>query len=236
MHNSPCKNDYETNGAILVPGLLNDDAFFDVEQKLLNVINSQFSCNNLQNKGWVEFASQNPDTVSELYMAVANLPESIALGKHENITSIIRLLIGERAKIYEKIPLRIDVPLETKELAAWHQDDFYVKGAPNEVTAWIPLQDTAMHNGALSVMKQSHKHGKIPHTIHWGKKTMPEGVFDLPIHIMEMKRGDVLFFNSYTLHTGNMNFSQYIRYSLQMRYTSRDLGAPSTLMGTVYDL
>ena len=138
-------------------------------------------------------------------------------------------------KFYSKIPLRIDVPLETKELAVWHQDDFYVKGAPNEITAWIPLQDTPMHMGALSVMKKSHHYGRLEHDIEWGKKSMSTGVYDLPINIIEMQRGDVLLFRTFLLHTSNINFSNFIRYSIQIRFTSEMLGEPSVIMGELND-
>ena len=69
----------------------------------------------------------------------------------------------------------------------------------------------------------------------WGKKSMPVGVYDLPINIIEMKRGDVLLFNSYLLHTSNINFSNLIRYSIQIRFTSEKLGKPSKIMGKLYD-
>ena len=128
------------------------------------------------------------------------------------------------------------MPLETKEPVVWHQDDFYVKGAPNEITAWIPLQDTPMHMGALSVMKKSHLYGRVKHDTVWGKKSMPTGVYDLPINIIEMKRGDVLLFNSFLLiDTKNINFSRFIRYSIQVRFTSELLGEPSKIMGELYE-
>ena len=150
---------------------------------------------------------------NNIYNEVADLIECVELAKTDNIKFTVQRLLGEKARIYGKIPLRIDVPLETKELAVWHQDDFYVQGAPNELTAWIPLQDTPMHMGALSVMKKSHHNGKLAHEFKWGKKSMPVGVYDLPVNIIEMKRGDVLLFNSFLLHTSNINFSALIRFS-----------------------
>ena len=35
--------------------------------------------------------------------------------------------------------------------------------------------------------------------------------------------------------TSNINFSNQIRYSIQIRFTSRKLGKPSTVMGTLHD-
>jgi ectoine hydroxylase-related dioxygenase (phytanoyl-CoA dioxygenase family) len=132
--------------------------------------------------------------------------------------------------IYHKIPLRIDVPFENKELAFWHQDDFYVQGNNSEVTVWIPLQDTFAHTGALSVMKGSHLNGAIPHSYRVGKKSVPVGVFDAPVNIIEMNKGDVLFFSSYLIHSSNLNISDQIRYSIQLRYSAASAGEQSSLM------
>ena len=60
---------------------------------------------------------------------------------------------------------------------------------------------------------------------------MPVGVYDLPVNIIEMKRGDVLLFNSFLLHTSNINFSNLIRYSIQIRFTSEDLANHQELWG-----
>ena len=90
--------------------------------------------------------------------------------------------------------------------------------------------------GALSVMKKSHLLGKLNHDLKWGKKWMPSGVYGTPVDIIEMEKGDILLFNSYLLHASNMNFSEIIRYSIQIRFTSKTLGNPSSIMGELHDL
>lgn len=234
------RKEFFSEGAVLVKSCLKKEDFFKIENRLCNEIRIHIACKNPFDFEWIEYAKKNPSTVSSIYDNVADLFECIELVRNSSIKEVIRALIDGQVKIYQKIPFRIDVPNVTKELAVWHQDDFYVRGAPNEITAWIPLQDTPMHVGALSVIKKSHTHGKIPHKIVWGKKYMPsgggEGLFDMPVSIIEMKKGDVLFFNSYLLHSGNINFSERIRYSLQIRFTSDNLGKPSTKMGKLYEV
>ena len=227
--------EYRNNGAVLIRNCLKDSDFKNVDSILQREWGNFGSVDEPFSTDCAQFGMDNPQAVTELYGKVANLNEYVELAKTSSIRDIVLGLLGKEAKIYGKIPLRIDVPVETKELAVWHQDDFYVKGAPNEITAWIPLQDTPMHTGALSVIKKSHLRGKLPHDTVWGKKSMPTGVYDTPINIIEMNRGDVLFFSSYLLHTSNINFSNKIRYSIQIRFTSKVLGEPSTIMGTLYD-
>jgi len=151
-------------------------------------------------------------------------------GQNSKITDIVGQLIDQPV-LYKKIPLRIDVPFENKELAFWHQDDFYVQGNSSEVTVWIPLQETLAHNGALSVMKESHKNGPIPHTLQVGKKTLPTNIYHNSINIVEMSEGDCLFFGSYLVHQSNLNISNKIRYSIQLRYSSLTAGKQSEQMG-----
>ena len=226
--------DYSENGAIVLKKALSESDFREID-KILEKQWQKFSIDDPYSEDCASFAKNNPDIVTSIYSDVSNLKECIQIARVDSIKSVVQSFIGAEAKIYSKIPLRIDVPLETKELAVWHQDDFYVKGAPNEITAWIPLQDTPMHMGALSVMKKSQHYGKLKHDTVWGKKSMPTGVYDLPVNIIEMQRGDVLLFDSFLLHTSNINFSNLIRYSIQVRFTSKTLGAPSTIMGELND-
>jgi ectoine hydroxylase-related dioxygenase (phytanoyl-CoA dioxygenase family) len=225
---------FQDEGAILLSRAIDENGFKQVDNILKDQWR-QFDIVNPYTESCAKFAMDNPSIVTEIYDEVADLHECREIARLPQIKSVVKSLLGENAKIYSKVPLRIDVPLVTKELAVWHQDDFYVKGAPNEITAWIPLQDTPMHAGALSIMKKSHHYGRLAHDFSWGKKSMPVGVYDLPINIIEMQRGDVLMFNSLLLHTSNINFSKFIRYSIQIRFTSARLGKPSDSMGGLHD-
>lgn len=226
--------EYLEEGVVIIKNCFRNHEFAQID-KILTEQWKRLSIDDPYSDICAKFAVSNPEAVTEIYNEVANLIECVELAQTDKIKSAIQGLIGEQAKIYGKIPLRIDVPLETKELALWHQDDFYVQGAPNEITAWLPLQDTPMQMGALGVIKKSHRYGRLPHVFKWGKKFTPVGVYDLPINIIEMERGDALLFNSFLLHTGNINFSNLIRYSIQIRFTSKQLGEPSKSMGELYD-
>jgi ectoine hydroxylase-related dioxygenase (phytanoyl-CoA dioxygenase family) len=50
-----------------------------------------------------------------------------------------------------------------------------------------------------------------------------------------MRKGDVLYFNALLFHSGNLNVSPSIRYSLQPRFTPK--GAPTNpAMGDLIDI
>ena len=147
------KEEYLEEGAVLIKNCLHNSHFTHIDAILSKEWN-KFSVDNPYNDICAKFAKSHQSAVTQIYNKVADLIECVELAKTDNIKFTVQSLLGEKARIYGKIPLRIDVPLETKELAVWHQDDFYVQGAPNELTAWIPLQDTPMHMGALTVMKK----------------------------------------------------------------------------------
>lgn len=137
----------------------------------------------------------------------------------------------DKPGLYKKIPFRIDVPFETKELAYWHQDDNYVEGNRQEVTVWTPLYDTKIEHGCLKVMPGSHKLGPVPHTLNVGKKSLPRDIYDREVRYVEMGSGDVLFCSSYLLHSSSLNFSDQIRYSIQLRYTSTKINVSKNMLG-----
>lgn len=170
------------------------------------------------------------------YDGFRDAPAARALAQSAPVTAIAQSIIARDTGLFSKIPYRIDVPMETKELAVWHQDYWYVRGNTDVVTAWIPMQDTTYLNGCLAVMPGSHKLGALEHdqTV-LGKRHFPSAHLGGEIRLAEMKKGDVLFFHSCLLHTGNINLSNAVRYSIQARYTP--LGAPvDKNMGEVIEL
>jgi hypothetical protein len=156
---------------------------------------------------------------SKAYDEVRRPDWLLEFSKSESLVSSVRDLLGPRIALMSKIPFRTDVPLDTKELAVWHQDYFYVKGNTDIVTAWIPMQNTNYLNGCLSVMPGSHKLGPVEHDGVTGKRHFPTKHLGGEIRLVEMQKGDVLFFHSALLHTGNINLSNSIRYSVQARYS-----------------
>lgn len=137
-----------------------------------------------------------------------------------SVIEAVRDVLGQEIVMMGHAPFRIDAPMETSELAVWHQDYFYVGGNEDIVTVWIPMQDVSFSNGAIGVMPASHRLGPLEHSVNLLKKRhTPAGIFDREIRLVEMAGGDLLIFHSCLLHTSNMNLSNSIRFSLQPRYS-----------------
>ncbi len=230
---STISDHFNEQGYFLAKGLLAPEDFEDIfAQAKLSIRKNWKQVDCLNDSEWVSYAITNPNCVTKIYDEMRDHKVFIQLGLLPVITNIVRQLIRQPV-LYKKVPFRIDVPFEAKELAFWHQDDFYVKGNDEELTVWIPLFDTKIQQGALQVMPKSHKDGRKPHTLKVGKKTLPVSCYENEIRYVEMSRGDALFFSSYLLHSSSLNISDEIRYSIQLRYSS-SLKPPSTEMkGTV---
>jgi ectoine hydroxylase-related dioxygenase (phytanoyl-CoA dioxygenase family) len=227
------KDSYINQGYFLVRSLLSYQDLESIEEQVrLSISRHWRVITDLNDPVWVGYAVENPACVTRVYDDMRDHDLFIRLGLLPKIVDIVSMLINQ-PKLYKKIPFRIDVPFETKELAFWHQDDFYVKGNDEELTVWIPLFDTKVQQGCLQVMPKSHTHGKIPHTLKIGKKTLPASAYENEIRYVEMNRGDALFFSSYLLHSSSLNISDEIRYSIQLRYSCGLKEQSNEMKGTV---
>jgi ectoine hydroxylase-related dioxygenase (phytanoyl-CoA dioxygenase family) len=213
---------YEREGYVVFRGIVPSECIDDLLAKFLSLTNKL--------SGSTYCGAHDPALSSRLfddhvlqstvYDAVRKPEWLVKFSKTPSLVAAVRSLAGGQIGLFSKIPFRIDVPREIKELAVWHQDHFYVKGNTSIVTAWIPMQDTNYLNGCLSVMPGSHKLGPVEHDVTvLAKRHFPSAHLDREIRLVEMKKGDVLLAHSCLLHSGNINLSDAPRYSVQARYT-----------------
>jgi hypothetical protein len=181
----------------------------------------------------VAFYHEHRDVESAIYGMIRRTAWLEAFSAHESIVGPVKQLLGPEVGVFRKIPFRIDMPMWTEELAHWHQDFFYVRGNTQVITAWIPLQDTTFLNGCLSVMPGTHLMGPIEHDLVIGKKRTPSTIFGNEIRMVEMRKGDLLLFDSLLLHTGNLNLAPGIRYSVQPRFTPLGLPTDEDMGGVI---
>lgn len=96
---------------------------------------------------------------------------------------------------------------------ALHQDDFYLRTSPGHcMAAWLSLDDTDDQNGGLSVVPGSHRLPIMcPHAADLKKSFTIEEV-DVPAAMqplpVELKAGDVLFFNGSVIHGSQPNVTK----------------------------
>ena len=131
---------------------------------------------------------------------------------------------------------RVTFPHNIGATTPAHQDHFYIRGAVDTFSCWIPLGDCPMQLGNLAVWRGSHKQGFLEHT-----ETIPGAVGGrgVPIdesraewHSSDFQIGDTLFFHAYTVHKALPNLTEnLLRVSTDNRYQrSRDEIEPGALL------
>lgn len=97
-----------------------------------------------------------------------------------------------------------------------HQDWPSVQGSLNGVTCWVPLLPVNSTLGPLEILPSSNRLGYLEHNLIEVPilEQDPPGEF-VPI---PMDVGDVLVFNSFTVHRSGNNQSDCIRISAHFRY------------------
>jgi len=181
----------------------------------------------------IEFFNDNKEEESKVYEKMLESSAVLKISQEKEIVDPIKNLLGQECGLFKHVPFRIDIPFWTQELAYWHQDHQYVKGNTNTITAWIPFQDTNYIHGCLSIMPKSHLLGIVKHDLKIGKKFVPSDIFNNEIHMVEMKKGDILLLHALLLHSSNLNVSDQIRYSIQPRYTKLNEEIDDGMKGTI---
>ncbi len=228
---------YARDGFIHRPGLLPPGPLQAVRRDLADLIREHLGEALDPHDPQVAAAlAADRSTQATIYRAVRHRPSVRALARHPALVLAVRALRPGPLAVFETCPVRIDTPLETSELAVWHQDHFYVGGDPDNITAWIPLQDTGVVEGCLQVMPGTHHLGPVPHPrAVLGKRHLPDDVARHPIRLVPAARGDAILFHGCLLHSGSLNLSDRTRYSVQVRFTRPDRPADPR-MGAVIPL
>jgi ectoine hydroxylase-related dioxygenase (phytanoyl-CoA dioxygenase family) len=125
-------------------------------------------------------------------------------------------LSGERAGFY-------NVP--------WHQDagvTWVEADDSNIVTCWLPLTGATVENGCMEVMPGAWKRGYLEHQAEGGTTIRPDLLPGIPPRAVPVRKGGVIFMHRYTPHRSTPNFSDTVRWSLDLRYqpTGQPTGRP----------
>lgn len=222
------QTNYAEKGYVLLRGIIDPRGIDELLRNFLGLV-EQIAGRRFEDAHSTEIATflkEHKDIQGAVYNEIRRPSLLTQFSMQRGLVDCVRQLLGNAIALHQKIPFRIDVPLDTTEYAVWHQDFHYVRGNSEIVTAWIPMQDTTYFNGCLAVMPGSHRLGPLVHDKTVLKKRhYPSKVFDREVRYVEMRKGDALLFHSWLLHSSSLNLSPEIRYSLQPRYTKS--GAPT---------
>lgn len=160
----------------------------------------------------------NQGTAEEVYNKILCIhqphnvsPIFVKYMKHQNITSVLGNCIGPSVKCMQSMYFIKPPGLPGQ---AWHQDEAYIPTRDRSLCgAWVALDDATVENGCLWVIPGSHKNGYIYTFRDHNQPDKYDSAqqmfgFDESGQIpVEVKKGDVIFFNGYLLHKSEKNKS-----------------------------
>ena len=151
---------------------------------------------------------------------------------HPKLLAYLEDLIGGEIVGSSVFRLRPKLPNNNRGIVPWHQDSGYLKPKCDRemiITCWIPLVDATVENGCMQILPNCHKSGIIEH--HKGGNAGFLVIYeeDLPqerkqdIITAEVPKGGVVFMTNLTPHCSTPNYSQGVRWSVDLRYQSAEV-------------
>ena len=136
------------------------------------------------------------------------------------ILDVVQSLIGPEILVHPQFNCRAKFPDRTS-VVDWHQDIGFLDAAVLEtfmVNFWVPLVDSNADNGCLEVIKGSHRSDRLPFAAspeQIDDASMPEGErICCPVPV-----GGALLLQHTTVHRSTPNYSDHIRWSLDIRHS-----------------
>eukprot|EP00058_Branchiostoma_floridae_P017594 XP_002603083.1 hypothetical protein BRAFLDRAFT_63284 [Branchiostoma floridae] len=173
------------------------------------------------------------------------LPQAFRdLWTNERLLNAVEQFVGPNIAGHPVWNLRTKTPSNEQVTVPWHQDNAYLQ-PPSlgtlQPTAWIPLLNATKKNGCMQIMRGGHKKGiTAPHVccaggtwyVELSEEDMEKTLgCDLENDIVtcEVPYGGVLFLNNCVPHRSLENYSDEIRWSLDLRW--QDPAKPSGFWG-----
>lgn len=178
---------------------------------------------------------EHPDTSVLLHQAGMLPPALAELWSGDRLIDMVRQIIGPDIAGHPIWNIRSKTPQTRRMTVPWHQDTAYLlAGAERTLqpAAWIPFEDIDAHIGAIQVIRGGHRAGRVHG--HYKEKLVgnsrswylfiPDN--DLPadrVVTCEMKMGSVLFLHQMIPHRSLENFSDKVRWSVDLRWQNPEL-------------
>jgi hypothetical protein len=207
------------DGFVVVPGLVAAADVERVRDEIPKFASGEYPVRNLPDDGRI-LAVHFPHWVS---------PVALDLVRHPGIAGVLARITGAHLAHWDGRVKCMQSMLFVKPAGlqgqAWHQDERYIPTRDRSlVGAWIALDDATIANGCLWVIPGSHRHGYLYPTRDHGRpdefdpSDEAHGFDESTAVPVEVRTGDVVFFNGYLLHRSMRNRSEAPRRALVNHY------------------
>jgi ectoine hydroxylase-related dioxygenase (phytanoyl-CoA dioxygenase family) len=163
-----------------------------------------------------------------------SLPSIFELIRTPAMLDIAESLCGPELIASSVYRIRPKMPNVAHGVVPWHQDSGYFEPFCDNslvLTCWLPLVDATAENGCLQVIPRVHQGPVVTHTQGEGYLVIPdEHLPSREFVTVPVKRGDALLLTNRTPHQSTPNYTDVIRWSMDLRYQSAALptNAPVT--------
>ena len=158
-----------------------------------------------------------------MYRKLLKTPRFHDFPARPELMQIASALLDAEAFVHPRRMGRVTFPNNTGATTPPHQDHFYIRGAVETYSCWIPLGECPMSLGGLAVWPGSNHRDFMEHSEHIpgavGGRGIPVDDTQVQWHTSNFGVGDALFFHSYTVHKALPNVSgDRLRISTDNRY------------------
>ncbi len=224
---------YQQQGFIIADQLFNTEEIAALRQETIDI----FSGERGKLEGLQEVHSEmNEVEILQKYLCI-HFPHKFSPLINDylvsrKIANVLAQIISPNVKAVQSM---LFVKAPGKPGQSWHQDEYYIPTRDCSLTgAWIAVDDAYIDNGCLWVVPGSHKpavlHKRVPYNgDEYGEHdnledSLIEGSNAVPV---EVKKGSVVFFNGYLLHSSLKNRSKNnFRVALVNHYMSAESYLP----------
>ncbi|KAJ3848401.1 hypothetical protein EV368DRAFT_49361 [Lentinula lateritia] len=215
---SPIKNTYDSQGFVVVPGLVSLQDFSKLQEASDFVINrtreGSWPYRRTVGKQFPPFDNDNPDSWGVQHVMHPDLQEYAMVFSNwytsDDLTRVCADILhcGEEDLQLELFNLLIN-PLEHSFALRWHRDDVKENALPEEEQAALDEWHTGIQwntalyeDSCLYVVPGSHKIARTPEQrVHSCTLDPPSDPLDMPgAVLLTLKPGETVFYNSNILH------------------------------------
>ena len=175
---------------------------------------------------WLHLRRQVPALRPVTWRRVLVSPAMYDLWRRPELTGRIRSVLGEELWAHDTWNGRPREPHAPVQKIAWHQDQFYLPGwEPSDgrvLTCWIPLVPVDERAGCLQIIPRSHTGARYePEYDLYRNTNVPLArLGDFTPVTVPAEPGDVVVFTESTVHQALLNESDYVRWTVDIRYVA----------------
>ena len=175
--------------------------------------------------------AQSPEIVSGMDIMFIRGPEMFEFLRNRNLLDAVESLLGTSEitcnpiqHVRAKPPAKFSGEGTGFYNVPWHQDSGVTwEEADNSsiITCWLALVDATVENGCMEVLPNVWKRGHLEHLAEGGTTIrpdlLPDGTEVAPRPV-PVKKGGLVFMHRWTPHRSTPNYSDVVRWSLDLRY------------------